>query len=165
MEEIWKDIKGYEGKYQVSNLGRVKSLNYRRMGFEKILSPGLDGRGYKMAPLTICGKTKLLKIHRLVAETFIPNHNNYPCVNHIDGDKTNNNVDNLEWCTQKYNVQHAYVSNLITQVKPAHCNELDMNFRSMNECARYFDCHFNQIRDVLNGRFKKLHKKYTFRYI
>lgn len=161
MEEIWKDIKGYEGLYQVSNLGRVKSLNYRRMGFSKILIPGAGGRGY--ACVSLYGRS--VKIHRLVAETFIPNPNKFKCVNHINGIKTDNRVENLEWCTQKYNVHHAYENNLITQIKPIHCNELNKDFRSINECARYFNCYYNQIKDVLNGRFKKLYKRYTFEYI
>ena len=84
MKEEWKDIKGYEGLYQVSNLGRVKSLNYRRTGNEKILSLRKHKNGYVYIGLSKNGKTKHLRVHRLVAETFISNPNNYLEVNHKD---------------------------------------------------------------------------------
>lgn len=102
MEEIWKDIKGYEGKYQVSNYGSVKTLNYRRTGTARLLIPKND-KGYLAVGLYKNGKRKMFLIHRLVAEAFIPNPENLPQVNHIDEDKTNNYVENLEWCTQSYN--------------------------------------------------------------
>lgn len=110
--EIWKDIKEYEGLYQVSNFGRVKSLNYNRTQNEKILKPGNDCLGYYRVSLSKCGKAKTKAIHRLVAETFIDNPNRYNYINHIDCNKTNNNVENLEWCTQKHNVQEARRYNL-----------------------------------------------------
>ena len=98
--EIWKDIEGYEGKYQVSNLGRVKSIRY---GKEKILSPSISNQGYIQVNLCKNGKQKWCLIHRLVALAFIPNPNNLPQINHRDEDKTNNKVENLEWCDHKYN--------------------------------------------------------------
>ena len=100
MEE-WKDIAGYEGKYQVSNLGRVKSFYKNKYG--KIRKLKTDKYGYKRINLSKDGKGKTYLVHRLVAEVFIPNPNNYPEVNHIDEDKTNNCIDNLEWCDSKYN--------------------------------------------------------------
>lgn len=103
MEEIWKYIQGYEGLYQISNLGRVKSLNYNHTKKEKILQYRINERGYKYISLCVNNIRKSFKIHRLVAEAFIPNPHNYPCINHKDEDKTNNCVDNLEWCTYKYN--------------------------------------------------------------
>lgn len=103
MEEIWKDISGYEGKYQVSSLGRVKSLNYNRTKKEKILKGGKDNVGYLSIRLCKEGKPKTYRVHRLVAESFIDNPHNYPIINHKDEDKTNNCIENLEWCTQKYN--------------------------------------------------------------
>lgn len=102
-KEIWKDIKGYEGLYMISSLGNVKSLNYRRSGRAKNLKLKDSTSGYKM--VVLC-KDKIKKdkiVHRLVAETFIPNPKNYPQTNHKDEDKHNNEVDNLEWCTEKYN--------------------------------------------------------------
>lgn len=108
MKEIWKDIKGYEGKYQVSNLGNVKSLErfdkYNRYVKEKILIPRKHTGGYLRVGLS----RKDFYIHRLVAEAFIPNLKNKKYINHIDGDKTNNNINNLEWCTANENMQHAY---------------------------------------------------------
>ena len=102
MEE-WRDIKGYEGKYMVSNLGRFKSLNYRRTGKEKILEGYPDKDGYLYVNLCKDGKGKQCMIHRLVAMAFIPNPDNLPEVNHKDEDKTNNRVENLEWCSRLYN--------------------------------------------------------------
>ena len=114
MEE-WKDIAGYEGKYQVSNWGRIKSLNYKRSGKERILKLYNDKYGYKVINLHKNGKPKLYKIHRLVAITFIPNPNNYPVVNHKDENKANNYVDNLEWCTQKYNINYGTAQERISK--------------------------------------------------
>ena len=103
MKEIWKDIEGYEGRYQVSNFGNVKSLNYKHTGEEKIMQSCKDKIGYLHIKLFMNGKPKMYKVHRLVAQAFIPNSNNYPQVNHKDENKINNNVNNLEWCTAKYN--------------------------------------------------------------
>ena len=98
MKEIFKDIKNYEGLYQVSNLGRVYSIINN-----KILKPKLNRCGYLSVNLKYKGSHVTKSIHRLVAQTFIENLYNFPQVNHIDEDKTNNCVDNLEWCTYKYN--------------------------------------------------------------
>ena len=116
MEEIWKDIKGYEGLYQVSNLGNVKSLpKIRNTGLlnaksyktkEKILKTG--GKRYEIVVLYKNKKPKTFPIHKLVAEYFLENPNNYYCVNHKDGNKLNNNIENLEWCTISENTKHAY---------------------------------------------------------
>ena len=110
MSEIWQDIKGFEGKYQISNTGKVKSLNYHRMGREKILAPNKRAKhGYWYVALCDgSGKIKVGKIHRLVAEHFIPNPDNKPYVNHKDGNKHNNNAENLEWVTPLENNLHCY---------------------------------------------------------
>lgn len=105
MKEIWKNIKGYTN-YMVSNMGRVKSLNYNKTGKEKLLKPQTDKNGYLFVGIRKNGKRKYKKIHRLVAEAFIPNPNNYPCVNHKSEIKTQNNVENLEWCDHKYNINY-----------------------------------------------------------
>lgn len=102
MEE-WRDIKGYEGLYQVSNYGRIKSLNYHRRNVEKILTPIKHSNGYYYINLFKNKKGKIYRMHRLVAIAFIPNPNNYQLINHKDENKANNNVENLEWCTSKYN--------------------------------------------------------------
>lgn len=107
INEIWKPIREFEGLYEVSNFGEVKSLP--RNG--TILKPRLligfiDSSGYQQVLLT--SKRFHKKIHRLVAEALIPNPDNKPCVNHIDRIKTNNHVDNLEWCTYKENTIHSF---------------------------------------------------------
>ena len=107
--EEWKDIKNYEGLYQISNFGNVKSLK-KKAGHstrcEKILKTHLDKDGYVYVTLCKNNKTHLATIHRLIAEAFIPNPDNLPQINHKDEDKTNNNIDNLEWCTCKYNINY-----------------------------------------------------------
>ena len=102
-EEAWKPIKDYEGLYEISNLGRVKSLNYRNTGKEKVLKNIECSNGYLMVNLTKNGKQKSFYVHRLVAETFIPNPEDKPCIDHINTIRTDNRVSNLRWVTQKEN--------------------------------------------------------------
>jgi len=102
MEEIWKDIVGFEEYYQVSNLGRVKSKTTGTIRKQGLI------RGYPSLSFQLKGKSYNLTTHRLVAKAFLPNPNNYRVVNHIDGNKQNNNVTNLEWCTYQHNMQEAY---------------------------------------------------------
>ena len=104
--EIWKPVVGYEGLYEVSNLGNVKSLNYKRRNVIRVLKAGTGSGGYKHIELHKNSKPKHFLIHRLVAQAFIPNPNNYPEVNHKDENKQNNCVDNLEWCDAKYNINY-----------------------------------------------------------
>ena len=96
--EIWRDVAGFEGLYQVSNYGKVKNTLSN-----KVLKNVLHHRGYLIVGLTKNKRAKTFSVHRLVAAAFIPNPNNYPQVNHKDENKQNNCIDNLEWCTQKYN--------------------------------------------------------------
>lgn len=110
--EIWRDIKGYEGLYQISNLGRVKSLPKRHSHKETyILKPSCI-KGYLRVFLTKNNVSKSTSIHRLLAIEFIDNPENKPYVNHIDGNKSNNDIKNLEWCTQKENCIHAIKTGL-----------------------------------------------------
>ena len=107
MSEVWKDIEGYEGKYQVSNLGRVKSLSFSHTNQEKVLKGTPSNWGYLKVELYSNGKGKIFYIHRLVANAFIPNPETKSQVNHIDGNKTNNVASNLEWCSPGENQSHA----------------------------------------------------------
>ena len=106
MNEIFRDIPGYEGVYQVSNLGHVKALNYRHTGKGKILSLNKVGDGYYAPHLCFNGKDEHPGVHILVAKAFIPNPENKPTVNHMDEDKSNNKVSNLEWATYKEQANH-----------------------------------------------------------
>ena len=155
MEEIWKDIEGYEGYYQVSNLGRVKSLertiNHKTCygGLyhikERILKLKIEKDGYFRIGLKKGKIKKYYRVNRLVAQAFIPNPNNYPIVNHKDENPLNNNVDNLEWCTQKYNVN--YGNGISKRKKKISIKinqyDLDGNFiktwGSIKDAARYYN--------------------------
>lgn len=115
MNEIFVSVKGYEGIYEVSNLGKVRSLskyinagngNPLRLFKGKILKQYKNKKGYPIVTLCNKGQRKTISVHRLVAMTFIPNPDNLPQVNHKDEDKYNNCVDNLEWCTNEYNAHY-----------------------------------------------------------
>jgi hypothetical protein len=126
MKEIWKPIVGYDGRYLVSSLGRVKSCeriiyfkdrngdDNQYVKKEIILKPNLS-RLYPLVTLTKGTVPKTFSIHRLMAKTFISNPDNKPCVNHIDGDKVNNKLPNLEWCTYSENLRHAYKTKLFPE--------------------------------------------------
>ena len=124
--EIWKDVAGYEGKYQVSNKGRVKSLPVKsgtKYFKGDVLVLFTDNIGYKAVNLS----RKTYKVHRLVATAFIDNPNNYPQVNHKDEDKTNNCVENLEWCDSKYNNNYGTRSKRISQNAGRKIVQFDMD--------------------------------------
>ena len=142
MEE-WRDVVGYEGEYQVSNLGNVRSMTKKvrtkndvyatKKG--KILAQTKRAKGYLCVNLSSHGKSKCVEIQRLVANAFIPNPHGYPCVNHKDENKENNNVDNLEWCTYSYNNAYgecrkkAALSRLNGKLSKAVCQyDMEMNF-------------------------------------
>lgn len=110
--ETWKDIEGTGGIYEVSNTGKIRSNNYLGHGSQKELMLAKDKKGYLRVRIYIGGLRKTIKVHRAVAIAFIPNPENKPEVNHKDGDKANNCVDNLEWATSSENVKHAYKSGL-----------------------------------------------------
>ncbi len=111
-EEIWKDIPGYEGIYAISNLGVIRR-------FDRIKKLGVKDNGYLTANLSLKGKTRNFYPHRLVAIAFIPNPENKPDVNHIDGNKKNNSVTNLEWVTKSENMIHANKTGL-TKIGESH---------------------------------------------
>lgn len=106
IKEEWKPIEGFEGFYEISNFGRVKSLRMRGGRKDRILKNVVNPDGYEHLTLSCNKKTRDATIHRLVAESFIPNPDNLPQINHKDQCKTNNHVENLEWCTAKHNVNY-----------------------------------------------------------
>lgn len=145
---IWKDIKGYEGLYQVSNTGKIRNTKTKY-----ILKPVTQSNGYTKVCLT---KNKIQKnktIHRLVAETFIPNTNNLPCINHKDEDKTNNNVNNLEWCTQEYNTKYSRQLHPTRdkQAKSVMCVETKTIYASINQAEKQTGINGNSISKVCKG--------------
>lgn len=165
--EIWKDIAGYEGVYQISNYGRVKSLPRRHIStMTRIIKPSMTLSGYLYVSLKNREKIKRFKIHRLVAQAFIPNSENKPTINHKDGNKFNNCVDNLEWQTQAENNQHAVDTGLAPigvnrntakltneQVKYIRDNykPFDSKFGG-RALARKFDVKFSTIQNVVQGK-------------
>lgn len=174
MEEIWKDIPGFEGLYQVSNYGRVKSLNYRRTGKEQILKYEIHPKGYSRLGLHSNNGVKYFFIHRLVAQAFIPNPDNLPQVNHKDEDKTNNRVDNLEWCSAKENMVYNDGQKRRGKINRNHPNKskpvgqytLDFPCKlikvwpSTREIERALGYSTGNISQVCNGK-----RKYAYNYI
>lgn len=162
MKEIWKAIKDYEGKYEVSNLGRVKSLERKsrlnRKIKERILAPREHTGGYLRVQLS----RKDFYIHRLVAETFIPNPENKSQVNHIDGNKRNNRVDNLEWNTPLENNLHAIRTGLNKKdrefmIKMANCEN---HKKAMKKRRKLTNQQILQIRNSKESEYK-LAEKYN----
>ena len=176
MNEIWKDIAGYEGHYQASNTGKIRSLDKEVSGrggsirkiYGKVLSATDDGKGYlKVAFQTDGRKTRrLFKVHRLIALAFLakPSQDNFE-VNHKDGDKTNNHIDNLEWSTPSENMQHAIKTNLQdrsagskkTKVALLKADgSIDMVFDSIASANEFmnFPSSGSGISDNINGRNK-----------
>lgn len=153
MKEVWRDIKGYEGLYQVSNMGNVKSLEKyivnknQKLQFynEHILKPNI-AMGYLKVTLSKGNKQHTLRVHILVAQTFIPNPNNKCEVNHKDGNKLNNCVNNLEWCSRSENEKHAYRLGL---AKPS--------LKQKSAVAKYATEHYSKsiMQYDMNGNFIK----------
>ena len=177
MKEVWKNISGYEGLYQVSNLGRVKSLDrgtrsgrgrYARKG--QILKPYKNGSGYLRVDLYKNDGTKQRKtIHRLVCEAFLSNPNNLPEINHKDENKENNAVSNLEWCTPKQNCNYGTRTRRIAKKKLKPVAQFSPNgellkiWSSSTECSKHgFDS--RQISACCHGKHKT-HKGYIWEFI
>lgn len=166
MKEIWKDIEGYEGLYQVSNLGRVKSLGNGGSNSKERILKQLNKNGYFGVCLCKEGKPKGFDIHRLVASEFIPNPDNLPMVNHKDECKTNNRVDNLEWCSAKYNNNYGTRIQRITEKKSKQvlCVETGKTYPSLRQAERELGISHNNISAVCLGKYKTcggFHWRYT----
>ena len=158
MKEIWKDIKGYEGSYKISNYGRVMCLDARHYG--KIKRPQIDKDGYEKVWLSRNSKKKPFFIHRLVALHFIDNPEQKPVVNHKDGNKRNNRLDNLEWCTHSENDKHAFKIGL----RRPHCGGTSKPvvqimddgtqrvFKSISEASRKTGISATSISYCVNGK-------------
>ena len=136
MEE-WYDVLGYEGLYEITETGKVRNC---KTGTQ--LSGNINSHGYVVVSLTKNGKKKDCKLHRLLAITFIPNPYDYDCVNHKDGDKLNNSIDNLEWCTKGYNNRHAReVLQVSTAPKPVYQSTMTGEFvalwATIGQAAKY----------------------------
>ena len=179
IQEEWRDIKGYEGLYQVSDMGRVKSLErviIRKNGTklpvkERILKSGIDKDGYLRVALgNSKGKRKLFLVHRLVCKAFHENPENKPCVNHIDENKTNNTASNLDWCTVVENLNYGTrnVRSAKTRSKPVgqytRNEELIRVWQSTNEVERQLGFNHSHISKVALGKRKTAYG-YVWKYI
>lgn len=170
--ELWVDINGYDGDYQISNFGRVKS----KKGYnEKILTNGIDGRGYSFVVLCKNGITKMYRIHRLVGIYFIPNPHNYPCINHKDENKINNHISNLEWCTYKYNANYGTkISRIKKSLKESTKNKKQVvqydiqgnivnKYNGIREAGRITNILSSSISSCCKGKLLTVHG-YVWRY-
>lgn len=193
--EIWKNIKGFEGFYQVNNLGKVKTIERKRIcskgGIrlvkEKMLTPCIFPNGYIGFYLRVNGNRKTVLQHRIVAECFIENKNNLATVNHKDSNRSNNNIENLEWMSQSQNIKYGFINNAKARENVKYCRgkkhkrsigveafkdqEKVLRFESINMAAKYLiETNITTsiyasaagIRDCIHGKQKTAYK-YTWR--
>lgn len=149
--EIYRDIKGYEGFYQISNYGNIKSLRNNKL----LIQTNHKG-GYKLVSVSVDGMHRELTVHRLVAQAFIPNPNNYRDVNHKDGNKANNHVDNLEWVTHSDNIKHSYNSlNQRRNDVAVVCIETGVKYQSCKVASELTGINKSSINHAINGVARK----------
>lgn len=170
-EEIWKPISDYEGLYEVSNLGRVKSLNYRHTGKEKILSPVKGVSGYLRVNLYKGGKCKEYYIHRLVLMTFNPVVDMDRLeINHLDEDKTSNVLENLEWCDRSYNINYGTHNARVAEKQYIPVVQLSIegryirSWKGTNDAEREEGFNHGNINSCCRGRLKT-HGGYKWQYL
>ena len=167
--ELWKDIEGYEGLYQVSNHGRIKSLHQYKGTNERYIKLLANDRGYLMAGLHKDGRMTRRYIHRLVAEAFLENPDNLPQVNHKDEDKANNRADNLEWCTNEYNEVYGTGKLRSAKARSVAVVQCDRKgtfikvWNGMNEAARSLGKNSNHIHECCKGKMKTAYG-YVWKY-
>lgn len=166
MKEIWKPINGYNGRYEVSNLGRVRSFARKDC---ILLTADCHKNGYLFVKLTMNGKSKSQSIHRLVASAFIPNPNGFPQVNHKDENRQNNSVINLEWCTAKYNLAYGNARKKVVEKRAKPCAGIWKDgtikiFDSCSEAERQTGINHGYISRVCNGKIKKPKQTQWFWY-
>lgn len=163
MTEEWTDIKGYEGLYQISNCGRVKSLPRNgTINAERILKSAINRGGYNTVILVKQGKYRTHFVHRLVAQAFIPNPDELPQINHKDENKLNNKVENLEWCTSKYNVNYGTRNERAS--KPVQCIETGVIYKSAIEAEKKTGSCSRHIAHVCKGK-RKTTNGYHWKYV
>lgn len=168
--EEWRDVENYKGYYQVSNTGKVKSLNYNHTGKERILKAHDNGKGYLQVQLCKDGKKENYYLHVLVAVAFIPNPDNLPQVNHKDEDKTNNCVENLEYCSRLYNANYGTRNKRVAEKLSKPIFSIDKEsgeireFPSTMEAERQTGIDQRRINDCLKGR-KKSAKGFYWHYV
>ena len=159
-EEEWRDIAGYEGLYQVSDLGRVRSLDYNHTGRAQVLKPTMARNGYLLVWLFKNGKSKSYLVHRLVAEAFLSNADGLPEVNHNDENKTNNAVSNLEWCDRSYNVNYGTGIDRMAAALSKPVQQLTLDgilvalWPSTHEAARQTGVYQGNICSCCNGKLR-----------
>lgn len=161
MREVWKDVLGYEGLYQISDQGRVFSV--RRGKLRKLND---TGRGYKQVALLKQGSREHTLVHRLVAEAFIPNPENKPQINHINGDKSDNRVENLEWCTMSENLYHRHrvLNQPGCRSRPVVCTNTGEVYPSVKAAARALGVSRTGILRVCHKQQKAVRPKLHFKF-
>lgn len=146
--EIWKPLSGFEGRYEISNFGNIKNVKRN-----SIVKTHIDAHGYQSCTLRYVGdkKSHTVKVHRAIALAFIPNPNDYPIINHKDGNKLNNSIENLEWCTYQHNIQHSFDNGLQTP---------SGQILEGNDYVKIFAMYksgylYSEIADALDGKVKE----------